>query len=202
VLAATLGVPIDIVASLSSTTTQTSENTTTLSFDPSSSDSLEHDSAADTTVQDASGITVPAMVVQDLVFQGVAVQDTDMHFPVPPATPQLMLSNAIPASFESLPVVRPGFSRASVRQNRTLPPKYVQQTGFGNLIVQQPSDTSAILARLRQIRTEASGRRSLQPVAPQRPGAAVPVSKQQTLQMLLGLHSSDPLIQEMVRLLQ
>lgn len=57
----------------------TDTNTTTLSYDNLSQQTLATDIVADTTIQDTSGIMADFIVLQDSVFQGLAVQDSDMN---------------------------------------------------------------------------------------------------------------------------
>ncbi|HEY4242776.1 MAG TPA: hypothetical protein VGM88_23335 [Kofleriaceae bacterium] len=81
--------------------------------------------AASTTIQDSTGESVPVNVLQDSLFQGVAVQDTAMHFtdqgaPVPQ-------SLAIPAG-TLLPIV-------DVGQAAPATGGYVQKTRYGYVTV-------------------------------------------------------------------
>jgi hypothetical protein len=55
-------------------------NSTQVSFSTQDSNTLQSQTTATTILQDTSGLGVPVNVLQDSIFQGIAVQDTDMHY--------------------------------------------------------------------------------------------------------------------------
>jgi hypothetical protein len=129
-----------------------------------------------TTIQDSCSGTVPVNVVQDMIFSGIAVQDTNMHFlpsepkPSPTTQPCPSAAPAVTAKAEftqtvsgeafnpdklvpeialpNLPVVPAAASRALLRKTGSPEPEtYVRRTNYGYVIVKRPSASEAALIK-------------------------------------------------------
>jgi hypothetical protein len=134
--------------------------------------SLLGGAVASTTIQDSYEVLVPVNVMQDSMFMGMAVQDTNMHYPAPGPfrTPRTISpfsgSVDLPQEFQSAPLVPAGLSRAILRKNRSPEPQiYVRQTSYGYVVVKgPPSDIyQQLKASLHALHVEATKRHVVRP---------------------------------------
>jgi hypothetical protein len=93
---------------------------TRVSYDTVSSDVLANKSEARTTIHDKSGVEVPVNILQDSIFQGIAVQDTDMHYqqPGPGLLPPLQRFEVFPQA--SVPIIERRQSSTTLAQLQQL----------------------------------------------------------------------------------
>lgn len=159
--------------------------------------------AASTTIQDSGNEqSIPVNVLQDSIFMGVAVQDTNMH-PGPSSgqTRPLVYDKSIPPELEGLPIVPVGHSPAILRKNgSTEPTTYVQQTNYEYVIVvKKPTNTSEIKAQLRALHTDAALRHITRSVPPPGPVMVSVPSPQDTLNILMGIRSQEQPVQDAIK---
>ena len=133
----------------SSTVTQRSQQVTT-SYAATNAQTLQGQSQASTTVQDSSSVAVPVNVMQDSIFMGMAVQDTDMHYPVPPGFLLTTVGSRPPVAISGgtagLPVIPAEQSAAMLRTNGAAPSAWLKQTWSGYLTVSKQSDPASMQA--------------------------------------------------------
>lgn len=112
--------------------TTTTTNGVVLSYDNLSQTTLSTDITADTTIQDTSGIKANFIVLQDSIFQGLAVQDSDMTDSCPVTMAPRIAAVKIPSNLAGIPIVE--------RDDAGAAPKspYVRKTEYGYVIVQPP----------------------------------------------------------------
>jgi hypothetical protein len=125
---------LNLVLGINFSDTSTMTNSTVLSYDYMSVGTLSTDIAADTTIQDTSGIKANFIILQDNVFQGLAVQDSDMTDSCPPTTSQRIAAMKIPPSIAGMPVVERDDSGAATPTS-----PYVRKTGYSYVIVAPPA---------------------------------------------------------------
>jgi len=107
--------------------------------------------AASTTIQDSFSTSVPVNVVQDTVFEGMAVQDTNMHYKAPKT---VTFDKVAPAAEDAkLPTVARGMSAETVARGE----RYLQRTSTGYVVVKTPTEaeTKAVAAAIKAAHAEA-----------------------------------------------
>jgi hypothetical protein len=142
--------------------TKTTAHETAVTFTASNSQTLQSTTEASMTIQDSSGLTVPYNALQDTVFQGIAVQDTDMHYDTTPyclqhepiralclrpdlrhleagssATPHIEFLTALqrPAWMQQLRTVEWDDFASPVRQDR----RFIVHSPYGTYIIERPN---------------------------------------------------------------
>jgi hypothetical protein len=181
--------------------TQTS--TTTNVFTHVSAQSLQtqltfqNQAAVTTTIKDDFGGLVPVNVLQDSIFMGIAVQDTNMNLSCPKTQAQPRAMANVP-----LPMVPVGKSHAVLRKNGTEPEVYVQQTGYGYVIVRRPTNTSEIKAQIQTLHADAMRRHVTRAGPPPSPVLVSIPSTQDMLQILKRISSPPPPVQSAIKRLE
>jgi len=193
--------------------TVTSSTTTTLSYETVTATTLSVQTAASTAINDGSGIAVNGNVYQDAVFQGLAVQDNDMHFAVPALSKGAVIGPGLPCgaggvgacaqaivppSNKKLPVIKMG-QPLTPTQLRQLAQPHVEQSSYASLIVEPPihaassAATTAAAAKPKAV--------SLRPLNTPTPPAAAfsqPVDPNVALQSITALGASNALVAKLL----
>jgi len=149
--------------------TQTTSYSSLLSNTSSTVQQLTDQIQAAMTIQDTSGLTIPARVVWDTTFLGIAAEDTNLNFTCD--LNQLTAAAArtpteIPPQLRNVPVVSRGQSSAALRQNGIEPLTYGIQAGNTYLLVQKPRSSSESATQQRAARLDASERHVAMAVTP------------------------------------
>jgi hypothetical protein len=154
---------------------------------------------ASTTLQDQSlpATNIPANCLQDLIYVGIAVQDTAMS--PPPPQPEVepratvTSSYSLPADLQGVPVVPIGQSDVILhRKGVAAPTKYLVQTPYGYLAVERSINTSGIAAKLQALQADAIQRHITRPIPPTPAGVVNALSPADTLKLLSTIQSSPP----------
>jgi hypothetical protein len=139
---------IDLSGSDTHNWSTTTSNTTVDSQTLESAQTVTGQVMSSTTIQDlGSEQSIPVNILQDSIFLGIAVQDTNLHStPHTQAATTVSYREALPQQFRSLPIVPVGHSSASIEGNGSSEPTdYVQQTNYGfAVIVSKPHDTPEV----------------------------------------------------------
>jgi hypothetical protein len=168
--------------------TTTTSNTTVDSNTLQTTLTATGQATAATTIQDTgSEQSIPANVVQDSIFMGVAVQDPSMH-PIPPgaSSPANALSTSatsvLPAELQGLQIVPIGRSPAILRNGSSPEPStYLLQTNYGFLIlVKKPPNVPEIKAQHEALHAAAAHRHLPRPM-PHLPPPSVSAFQERTL---------------------
>jgi hypothetical protein len=184
--------------------TDTSKNGTTLTYDTIDKVVLQTETVADTTIQDSSGIRFPEIVLQDSVFQGVAVQGSDMHYPVIPRIGCLAASTVgstiNPVTFPhtgGLPII----SGNNVGANQG-GAAYVHQTDFGYVIVRPPSNPAATIVEAKQKLVRAVRQSIQRPLTPSPPPRSVFISRNEAIGRLRQSGLGQSMVERLIKPLE
>jgi hypothetical protein len=149
-------------ASLTRTWTTTTVNTAFDSNTLANTTTITGQAMSATTIQDlGSEQSIPANILLDSIFMGVAVQDTNPQSTLPaPTKATLGYEETWPAKLRGLPFVAVGHSSAMLRKaDSSEPAEYVQQTNYGfGMAISKPPATPETEEYLRNAR--AASRRS------------------------------------------
>jgi len=172
-------------------------NTTGTMYSAQSSVSLQSQTQASTAIQDSSGIIVPVNILQDSIFQGIAVQDTDMNFSTSPVITPICC--AVPTGlFAKLPMV----DWRDFASKRRKAPSYVVKSPFGYVIVRNQPNPAEVAKELQQIRADAARRHIPRSVPTAFEGSIAPWKADEVLRALQSLKVQGPQVQDIIKSLQ
>jgi hypothetical protein len=177
----------------------TASNAVTLSYESINSNTVQQQSTVATTVADSSGAQADYNVLQDSIFQGIALQDTDMHFPSPGIC---WVVNG--ATFEcnnsglnGHVAINSAINSIGIAQSLG-PKSHIKSSKFGKLIttdVASPDQIRSTALRLGRLKSQTH---IPIPVPPPAPAQVVPVSTQDALRILTPLASRLPSLQSFI----
>lgn len=165
----------------------------------------QNQAAVTTTVDDKYDQNVPLKFEQDSTFMGIAVQDTDMNLSCPTTQPPALVSRtetALPPGYEGLPVVRRGQNAAVPRLNGLEPESYIQDTGYGYVVVRRPANRAEIKAQVQARHSDALKRHIARPMPPQSPARITALSPMDTLELLQRIKSPNAIVRDTIKRLQ
>jgi hypothetical protein len=147
ILPGILNITIGANGSSTQTGTQTTGATTFNAQSLQSQMSITGQAQASTTVEDQTepDMNIPLNIMQDLIYVGMAVQDTGMS-PVPPMSPALRMAAAVSQANSSAPQVQglplvPFGKSAAMLRHKGMPSSYAVQTPYGYLRVDRAAVT-------------------------------------------------------------
>jgi hypothetical protein len=165
---------LNLLLGISWSETNTQTDQTQVTYDNQTTTTLSTDVTADTTIQDSSGIKADFIILQDAIFQGLAIQDSDMNYNCPISSAQ-MLAQPVPPDLAGIPVVNTG----SVRPRTSA---YIHKTRYGWTLIEPRKPTpTALNAPPKRISQSNSPKTALPTPAPAK---GVPINARQALERL------------------
>jgi hypothetical protein len=189
---------------------QTISNTAFEAQTLSSQKSITGQVQASTTMQDQPppATNIPVNCLQDLIYIGIAVQDTALS-PTPPTEQPQVPPPAIATSaaysltpeLQGLPVVPIGQSDLILRRKGMAgPTKYLVQTPDGYVAVERSTDTTGIAAKLQALQADAVQSHIARPIAAAPPAVVNALGPTDTLRILSAVQPSAPVQNAIKRL--
>jgi len=171
----------------------TQVHNTVVSYTAQNSTNQQSQTQASTTIQDSSGTSVPVNIVQDSIFQGIAVQDTAMHYYKHSLPNRHACCLKLAPEYAELPRVAWSDASASGRKERA----YVLDSPFGTIIVQNPrrAESGSLTEKLR---SDAAYRHFARRVPPPPPPSIVSNPKEM-LEIIKSVKKPSP---EMLKLMK
>jgi hypothetical protein len=193
-LAASASIPVvqglTFTASGSYVTTNTTVQNATITYQAVTSVTATNSFTASTSVVDSAlnggSFHANVMVVQDLNFQGLAVQDSDMNWPQTVHLKKIT-NRQMPADLTNFPVVRPNGSTADLPKTGGIrPQKYVRDSGYDWVVITEPSAQQKTAARTQAqaLFTAASKRHIQRPLLKPAPASAIPMSADEAVKFV------------------
>jgi hypothetical protein len=179
----------------------TGVTTTQVTYNMTSSKTLQEQTEVSTMVQDMSGCTVGVNVLQDTIFQGIAVQQTGLECQPTQRRVGLHTAVSLPAqphvSPPSLPVVE--WNAPGPR-----PQAYIEHSPWGSVIVQNRKLTTAeVDTQIQKLRAAAAKRHFARPVPPAPSSKAIAgVKAKEVLPVLKAIKNPSPAVQKAVKSLE
>jgi hypothetical protein len=208
-LAATGNIPIPHVPGLalkveaSATTTKTTVQSATISYENVDSKVCTKSFTASTSVEDTDltggSFRATIKLAQDLNFQGVAVSDTAMNWQQNAHMKKIIGTRYVGVELSTLPVIRSNESTADAPTIRSIrPQRYAKESGYDRVVITEPNaqQKAAARAQAQQLFSAASKRHFQRTVPKPTPVAAVPISTAEAVTFMNRLPVQKARVQE------
>ena len=166
-----------VKGSWASSTSQS--QSTVVTYTTQDSASLQSQTQSATNIQDSSNMSVPVTVVQDSIFQGIAVQDTNMHYTKFQHQLPLQPIKKLPPQISTISHVAWNDAVSSKRKE----PMYILENPFGNVIVTNTKTHLEDIDPAERLKSDASKRHFPRPV-PSAPPAIIISEPKAVLEIL------------------